>query len=284
MSQSKPVLQKKTPDWFSLNNYAEAKNLNSYGWWLHLARRKAALDCLDRGLGYDLSGFFKNPILSKSDIESTRAKLPLVSPIVNSIPQAPKLEGVNLYTDTVRSLPLYWLAFGEHEDSDVIDAVQNMRDYNSTNSDKELLFTPYDLYLKEKKGVENDGLLMIEIDSNATDEKIIEDFAIWLKAARSEFGSTRKKAFTQITFGEWINYGVLPYLDLQIWSKSEAVRLTQNAIGEALYADQEDLYSDTTERIRRTTAPKAKWLMDSTVLRALEIQAESDIKATLKTR
>ena len=278
MNQSNLKLLKNAPAWFSLKNYLGAKELSSYGWYIHLIRRWAALDCLERGYRYELSHFFTQPILSESEINLIKSKMTSG----RNTQQVPKIAKVNLFTDTVRSLGLYWIAYGENDDLDVVKAIANLTNGNETDNDNELLSTSYDLYLKEKKGISNDGLLLLEIDSTATDEKILEDFATWLKLARDEFGSIKKKAFTEATFSEWCDYGVLPYLDLKIWSKKNCIKLTHYAIGKALYPDDDESCNDPTERVRRTTAPKADWLMNSAVLRALEIQAESDKKATLK--
>ena len=277
MNKSKQELIKNAPEWFSLKNYDQSKNLDAYGWWLHLSRRMAALDAIERGYHYDLSKFFRNPVLNNSEINEIRNKLSWVSPLANDTPNAPKLKNAKLHTDTVRSLPLLWIAYGENDDQDVREAVDNFKSSKDTDTDADLLFTPYDLYLKSK-GLNNNGLLLLEVDCNATDEKILADFSSWLKAARDEFGSVRAMSFTKATFQEWVSYGVLPYIDLTLWAKYNNVRLTQYAIGRAIYPDDDESCSDPTERIRRTTKAKADWLMNWALLRSLEIQANAEIK------
>ncbi len=274
MAENKKRLFKVMPSWFSLDKYKFASDLDAYGWWLHLSRRKAALGCIEDGLSYDLSNFFENPIISTSEIENIKARSQWIAPLANLTPNAPRVDGIDLFTDTVRPLPLLWIAYGECNDLTVVEAASRSKKCQETHQDKDLLSTPYDLYLK-KRGLSNDGFLLLEVDANATDEQILADFKIWLEASRKEFGHVRKRAFTAATFKEWVSYGVLPYLDLMIWAESKNARLAQHSIGRAIYPDNDASCLDPTERIRRTTKVKADWLMDWTVLRALEIQASA---------
>lgn len=99
------------------------------------------------------------------------------------------------------------------------------------------------------------------VELAAPDEMVIQAFKDWLnserKSRRGDVGAyTRKKMFNEKDFHQWMNYGVLPFLDLKIYMKETNTRISLNAIGNAIYPGQEE--SVPSERIRKTTVGHAR--------------------------
>ncbi|TPQ24336.1 hypothetical protein C2U68_20270 [Methylomonas koyamae] len=114
------------------------------------------------------------------------------------------------------------------------------------------------------------------VNLHATDEHIMEDFKNWLiKTRESSSKKSAKKAFTEIDFKEWTEYKILPFIDLKIWGEISGHRLTNSVVGNLLFPEEPEI--DTTERIRRTTKPKAERLLNSSIIDAFGVQVRKDL-------
>ncbi len=116
----------------------------------------------------------------------------------------------------------------------------------------------------------------VTINLNATDEQIENDFSHWLTHYRKASGycvpkkKAHEKLFTQNTFDFWIEFGLIPYLDLMLVAKIEGKEeITHAKYGELIFPDES--IEDPEYRIRTVTIPEAKRLMeDSTWWSILE--------------
>lgn len=116
----------------------------------------------------------------------------------------------------------------------------------------------------------SDDILHVEVDLSAPDQIIVKDFRAWLKTARRTYSIESKNSFTESMRQDWSGYGVLPYLDLSLWARANNLPLTDAVMGNALFPDS-DVVSNV-ERVRKVVRPKAKWLMNPSVLQAIEAQ------------
>ncbi|WP_157204938.1 DUF6387 family protein [Methylomonas methanica] len=115
------------------------------------------------------------------------------------------------------------------------------------------------------------------VNLRATDEHLIQDFKSFLAKARESHPKTViKRRFTELDYKEWSEYKVLPYLDLKIWSSVSGYRLTNTVIGNTLFPKEFEI--DTTERIRRTTKPKAEMLLNSSIIDAFGVQVQKELE------
>ena len=116
----------------------------------------------------------------------------------------------------------------------------------------------------------SDDILHVEVDLSAPDQIIVKDFRAWLKTARRTYSIESKNSFTESMRQDWSDYGVLPYLDLSFWARANNLPLTDAVMGNALFPDS-DVVSNV-ERVRKVVRPKAKWLMNPSVLQEIEAQ------------
>lgn len=83
------------------------------------------------------------------------------------------------------------------------------------------------------------------VDLNAEDAELTKAFTNWLRATRKEhgkepFGNQRK------LFDRWATYGVLPTMDLMLWSQETGIRIPRHVMADAVgYAKGESSYSKT---------------------------------------
>lgn len=119
---------------------------------------------------------------------------------------------------------------------------------------------------------------LVMVNLLATDEQVMRDFQYWLteyrKAKRHKY-EARKKNFTNKDVSEWIEYRVLPYMDLMIVAKLEGKTITNFKAGTLLFPDNVDIDVDPTERVRRTIKPKARLLLKYSALTAIRSQSYS---------
>lgn len=133
---------------------------------------------------------------------------------------------------------------------------------------KEIAFQPIGLN-------PGDHWASISINLYATDEQIKEDFNQWLIHARKATNNQRqKKLFTQADFDYWIEYGVIPYLDLMLIARIEGKKITQNKLARLIFPDEYDV--DVAERLRKVTKPTAQELLSNEVHQTLLAQFSSE--------
>jgi hypothetical protein len=188
---------------------------------------------------------------------------------------------------TIRAMTasnVYFLSLERDSESPYWQAVFSAGDaenYGRTTPEQDkILKTPADLIYK-KKGIDTDGLTFVEVDLKATDEQIMSDFRHWLTNYRQVVDTPApQQNFTDKDFSAWFEAGVIPYIDLMLWSLAGNCSITQNVLGQVIFPDE---YSaDTTERIRRTTRPKAERMLRQDFARAIEIQADVELIAQKK--
>lgn len=129
---------------------------------------------------------------------------------------------------------------------------------------------------KKIEPVGDEKNLQIVVSIAATDEQIIKDFTSWLKNIRSHknMGPTEKKNFNKKNINEWIEFKLIPYVDLAIWAASRNSVITQSLMANLLFPqspDDGDIFYDA-ERIRKSTKRKAEYLMSPICVKALDMQ------------
>ena len=159
----------------------------------------------------------------------------------------------------------------------IISATAAMSNGKATPTEQEIAATPVDVVYRDS-GLNNAGWTHVVVDLAATDDQIIADFRRFLPSYRKLLGiQVRAQGVTEKDFATWISAGVIPYIDLQLWSLAENCSITQNILGQAIFPDEYE--TDTTERIRRTTRPKADQILTSEFEAALAMQVAAHLLA-----
>ena len=119
------------------------------------------------------------------------------------------------------------------------------------------------------------------INLSATDEQIKNDVNHWLTHYRKAVAYQRqKKLFNQVDFDYWVEYGVIPYLDLVLIAKTMEKKITQNKLARLIFPNEFDV--DVVERIRKVTKPTAEWLINNEIHRTLSTQLTYEKTAGMK--
>lgn len=117
----------------------------------------------------------------------------------------------------------------------------------------------------------DEGERFLEVDINASDEILIEEFKRWLKEERQNYPFASKD-FTRKDFFSWQKDQLLAYWDITIISKIEKFKVTNEKIGNLLFPKEcEVAISD---RIRKVIKPKSQKIISYNVYCALESQAK----------
>lgn len=159
----------------------------------------------------------------------------------------------------------------------VWQAVQSDGDVKLDSSTLEYLDQPFDL-LKDQNAIEDpnfqynpilhyDPYLHLEVSIQAPDSIIIDNFKEWLKEAKKAHGSSLRNFFTPKEIKKWSKNQLIPYIDLTLWARLEGVKITDAVMGNALFPNEYD--KDRTAMIADTVRPKAKWLVQTSVVSAI---------------
>lgn len=124
--------------------------------------------------------------------------------------------------------------------------------------------------------IETYGFANVSVDLMASDEQIKADFNQWLAAQRKRtkcYEISKKnlrKNFTDANLAEWVEYKLLPYMDLMFIKSVEQKEIQQTEIAELIFADEYNV--DIIDRLRRSTQSKAELLMRDDTLNAIALQ------------
>ncbi len=95
------------------------------------------------------------------------------------------------------------------------------------------------------------------VDLNATDSVLIDAFSTWLKELRAKQPTRSPRKRERPAYEKWASYGLLPYLDLCIWSEETDTQIPQHVLAEAVG------YRKGGDSFRKTVLPLAEKLMQN---------------------
>lgn len=261
--------------WFKLSKYDVTKKFGLKEWEKQLSIRSEMWDCLNddtnkfkEAAGLWIDKIKLNPVLSYPFEQGLEYKL--------EQQQVPELDEKCLYS--VYSTPAinFWLPAHDSKLDDVWEACKLENKMRATKEQTDLAMTAVDLLYIER-GVRFEEITHVVVDLTATDKQIIDDFKVWLSSYRKKIGyQANKKPFTDKNFKDWASSRVLPYIDLLLVCKADNLKITQKDLAELIFPDE--FKADIEERIRRTTKPKAKWLMSDETIKALLAQLHNQLK------
>ena len=281
-----------TSGWFDLKKYEVLKTMSIEGWASVLESRSFISECYDSAEQEDFD--WPLPQMAGELKAGDFLVDAFVDVYINQDYAKEMLRNdYSFSTSTVNNIKNYqaW-DMAEGGLLGEFSAFQKMRDEwlrpfeDDENKDGllEVAHAPYDLRFKQILNRNYIGSSAhVEINLNAPDEQILNDFSHWLKHYRKASGchvpkkKAHKKLFTQKTFNNWIEFGLIPYLDLVLIAKIEGKDITQEKLGELIFPNEPDV--NTEYRIRTVTKPEAERLMEKATRSSILMQAANE-KAT----
>jgi hypothetical protein len=251
--------------WFDLKNYEKLGELDIVGWHKQIALRSFFLSLIDHltpKSAYEQIGgscidqIKTNPIFTNETIKFMADVQPTGLSTVN-------------YTKAFD----FWSIVNSKE-LDNIWSCCALSDIQKLDPDQQQLTeTPASILVEGSNGYH--PFPYITINTEATDQQIMDDFRVFLAEHRKMNTETQlpQKNFTERDLRNWVKDRLLPYIDLYIVTSAEDQALTHIAAANLLWSDEVGSI-DTVDKIRRTTKPKAIKLLNTGVAAALEAQIE----------
>ncbi len=293
------VAKKLDTSWFDLKNYEAFKTMSTEGWIWQLQARdhyhREALFCLtikenasllpiehndaDKSLAFILDelkpGIIRDHKYYPNDFHDNRAKW-IVDGRSFDTASVESLTSSRLWRMTQNNkLKHVWDAC-QHADNLFSEAGFNDEgDYISagdlSNDLEEIITAPHDFHIKQYSNFDIEPEAHVVINLSATDEQIKNDFSHWLTHYRKAINyQHKKKLYTQAAFDYWIQYGVIPYLDLTLIARIEGKKITQNQLARLIFPNEYDV--DIIGRLRQVTKPEAEQLIKNEIHRTLSTQ------------
>lgn len=259
------------PDWFDLDNYNGTKDFGAAEWVEQLSRRRDLLkyhpdfssreSCKKGSKSYELRLLvWQSSLRGKTEEVEHIRQFPLFSHGKESLEKyalAPS-------SQPVKPVSLLDLRLQKDRDSEaVLDkyAPQAVLDrWEVLNLDTvpilgaEKIATALFPFAIESHARKGEVAPIISVDLNATDAVLAKAFEIWLKEVRAQQPEIRKR--NRPAYKDWARYGLLPYLDLLIWSKE-----TERNIPRRIFSAAVSRYDKGESALSKTVVPLAASLM-----------------------
>jgi hypothetical protein len=272
------------PEWFNLKNYVDAESLSTAGWYEQFIVRRDLLSLIgsDRwhlwkiwktntpwtpqgNLTNALALIRTKPILDVTKNELLKAYFygGALQELTNQHPRY----SLGVHLSTVRNLYTAENAiepekreyarafFASHFDSDWTKPL--------THKHVDWIDEPINAI-----SISDSFKVIASVNMLLPDNVLIEQFKNMLQEQRDATKATGLSIqnYRKPDFTNWINFGLLPYLDLQIWEREENVSIPNRVMADAIFLPGEG----GEEVVRKTTEKLAKELLS---LRNLETMA-----------
>jgi len=138
----------------------------------------------------------------------------------------------------------------------------------------EILFSSFnEVWLRDDGQFSN--LVYAEVNLEAPDSTVIEDFKRWLADKRQDARYPRAPVaeLGELDLARWAQKRVLAYIDIKLLSNVFGLNLSNHQIGALIYPDIVNI--DVAERVRKSVAPLADLLLSYEMLEALREAANS---------
>nr|WP_322940657.1 DUF6387 family protein [Pseudomonas sp. s4] len=239
------------PEWFSLDKYHGTKGFGAAEWFTALAVRQDIYRTVERRNGggenaYDYQCLVPHlEVLRRQplDAESGRSyweHIPYGDEIAKLAP--------------VRHLEinhLAWQAYLERGDAGDGDCDRQQADRWQVIGDDGLfeagsiVLPPMPIFIDYRGS--GAPAAAVFVDLGAQDSVLLEAFALWLKSARAEQPPSKRE---RPAYMDWTRYGLLPYLDLLIWSMETSNQISHHVMAQAVgYRNGGDSFRKTVPKL-----------------------------------
>ena len=257
------------PDWFDIKKYENCENYRAAEWYSELSKRKLLFEVHQTYSALPQWMYELRAALDGEFCISTRTE---------PAPPPSRLFGEQ-FCDPVSGVCVFDLAMQAHRD-------EMAKREGLCSADQVNRWAAIDGRLPIKDCIELSKLpieigsygtsvppsSVIQVNLGASDQVLKIAFANWLKTARASQTAPLPKRVKSL-YDRWSRYGLLPYLDLLIWSME-----TRNHIPDRVMSAAISRYDAGEANLRKTVAPLAAELMkDLSELGALSaIEAVSE--------
>lgn len=277
------------PDWYDLKKYEGLKYLNSAAWYELLLQRHAHLIYLEIN-GIEFYGKDKNIILDtliasrnnplyllnddeeiflfgggkldalKNDINSFNDMSFGIAPI--TLMRLFQIE--SWYDEEIKLRLRKWV---DQLLKGKIGVGKGFKSEEETNFIKSFIHEPISSSLKKHGStsmgdisleLSKRGAQFVEIDFRLPDQALLQQFKQHLSDYRQKFpDSSESGNYKYPDFNKWIDFGILPFLDLKIWQLQTSKKIPYRVLADAIYPTGEK----GEEMVRKTTQKIAKTVM-----------------------
>jgi hypothetical protein len=274
------------PNWFQLNKYKSAKQLDAAGWYeqlfvrqnLRLALYRLQDCCEDEEynderdldvIDHTFAKIQENPIIDVST--DTQLSEEFLTPTLDELKQRMPHSQLGVHNITVAEFLCI-----ESETSEPLKEIRPQWEKyfrNKCYDDSQIrkwINTPLHKLNPTNIPIERE---IVHVNWNLPDTTLIEHFKQFLKTQRPEvifsedenddkYQNLLKKYYRTPDFNAWCRLGILPYLDLTFWALEKNLIIPYRVMADAIYLPGEG----GEETIRKTTAPLAEiWMTDEAI-------------------
>lgn len=274
------------PAWFNLKKYQSAQNLDAAGWLEQLSVRQNLI-CLKTGFPNDehvsafqsavLEEFFKAPIVDlvsneRMYITFSGGRLWALNNYFRKyllgVHQLTVRELLNLEGNVDANKLEYALNWKAKVD-EPLDLFGEARSHNY----------PYQDWIDEPVDNIANGIsheLTIRVNLHVPDKILIDQFKTFLLAKRrlSQVVGVDIEAKLKPDYEGWVRFGVLPYLDLNIWAKLIGCNIPNRVMADAIFPTGEG----GEEVVRKTTKKIADDILKDSQLDLLASLAANELR------
>ncbi|MFC7517273.1 DUF6387 family protein [Herbaspirillum sp. GCM10030257] len=226
------------PDWFDLAKYADAKDLTSIDWYWQISARTN----LAQHINWAIPMSFYEKHLDN----------PTAMRALKNQQNAASLLGVT------RKTPILDITTPLHTGISIADFLDKPSAGVSYATPEDINRHRNDHDFIRHTQVSNEVIANIDLD--VPERLLIESFTTFIRQAkgRGNASAAIEDRFRTPNFQEWIRVGLLPYLDLTLWSFEEDITIPNRVYCNAIFPHAEE----GEDVIRKTTAPLAKQTLD----------------------
>lgn len=247
------------PEWFDLDNYQSAYELQPYEWYLQIVQRKHFCTLLEYRTEThrpDLMRLAEDALSNLTqqtrgrDIRETNYILPHISnekELLEHFAHFGAVTSLTLRHFTNSKFSLSEVHSWLDEAGENWDQIPNGT-FNAADEGIKLADFPHENETK---------YATTRINMKLPDEVLIESFKVWLATTRRKENSKVRKQYRQLPFDRWARFGILPLLDLEIWCHQTGAKLPDHIISAALFPNADS----GPDNIRKTIRPAAHGLI-----------------------
>jgi len=249
------------PEWFDLENYCEINNFSIMDWYLQIARR---MEILKLNTDIEISDEDRSFLLN--DREHVRSYGLFAERDVT----ANRDRNTETHASAVRPTTCFDIMLKYHMLPDELQSKLSTEFVESIDQHKDT-DKPFDVYIKENDwGMEQLGK-SLQVNLNATDEVLIQDFKNWLSLVRTAFEIKNDKFVTYADIKSWQDNQVLPYLDLLDWMNETGTKISKQKIAKLLFPNTQ---TNEYEKLRNGTERIIKKFKSDNFLESFWLQVK----------
>jgi hypothetical protein len=303
MTENKKIIRRTTelPDWYSLDKYDASNCLDAAGWYEHLTlrsgytfflnhetfkSRKANPTEADKLRHEGIAYLRENPMSTNVDkvvemlvgggqLSALKHDPEYFSQVSNAISPL-SFNRLYMIADCLKKPTLDRFLKYMHDlfSWDIGNPVTPSED--DIKWAHQWIFDPIRKAIaKEGEGQLFDGTIdVVEIDLSVPDKILVDQFTSYIKHVRAAYPNIKTaRRFKRPEFPKWVDYAVLPYIDLEMWAEENNLSIPNRVMADAIFPDGEK----GEEAVRKTTQKLAVKIMQNDYIQFVAKIASQEI-------